>query len=278
MQIEEYFKENRKYIWLIGAVYLVVIAAILYFIWRPDPIKSNEIVKYNEKDYENLAKNAVTSYIQEIPFHLMLGTEFELEENISTDYLEYTDQTFESLMEDLKKDGYSSLDTHIKDLDTFILGDIYIYRGVLTSGSNTRSINIIEEYPYEYTISFDDFYKYLKPNKIYKVDGIEFKNVEQTNKLNSITYKLEITNTSNNYVKLLLDDETKIALKLTTGEIYYASMLINNTSKVTTLNKNSKTVKEMTFNVPLQLQEKLDKIIFKDVQSDGEEKDVEIVF
>ena len=68
-------------------------------------------------------------------------------------------KTFTSLISDLKQKGLCSYDVQIKDIDTYILGDIYIYRGTLTNGKNSKQINIIETYPYEYTITFDDFYK-----------------------------------------------------------------------------------------------------------------------
>ena len=273
MDIEEYFKDNKKLIYIMGALYIVAMVFVIYFIWKPES-NDNAMVKYTPVDDKKLQEKIVNEYAQNIAFNFVLGESNVIKEMLNPGYLAYRKISSDNMIDELTKKGFFSLDTQIKDIKQYILGDVYVYKGILTNNKRDMEINIIETYPYEYTIAFDDFYKYSEISEVFEAEGIKFDIKERTYGTTHVDFKIKITNTDNKYAIFNLNKASLVVLGLENGTEYEASMSVQDVEKKTDLNINSSEILDVMFRVPLQNHEKIAYIKFKNVQFDGMEDDI----
>lgn len=278
MDINDFFQENRKLIFVFGVIYIIVIIVIIIYIWAPKEKTTNlkDITKYEIVDDEAIQSKILSTYIDKIALQFMLEQKQEIEENISEDYIDYTKISKEKLIEELTKQGYFSFDTHINDITQYKLEDIYVYRGKLNNGTHSRNINIIETYPYQYTISFDDIYKYSEKVVTSKIEGIKFEILQSLNNINYVEYKIRITNIDNDNIKINLNNENSILIELNNGASTTVSYPKIGEEDYMDLSKGSSIVRTLMFRVPLQSQESIEKIVFKDVDMGQTEQDIEL--
>lgn len=279
MDINEFFQENRKIVIIFGIVYIIVMIFVITYIWSPKTYKSkqsSDIVKYEQYDETGVQNKAMQDYVNDIAYSFMLGEYDQLVEKVSDDYLEYNGLTKNEMINELKNSGYTSYSTQITSLTQYDLGNIYVYRGELTNGKKMRYINIIETYPYEYTITFDDFYKYSSDVVSKTTEGIKFDILTSFNNISYIEYKIKVTNEDNDLVKMNLNSEDYVYIELTDGTTGKVSYTAVEGKDYTTLSKGSSVVRILMFRVPLQSQESIEKIVFKDVDMGQTEQDIEL--
>ena len=78
------------------------------------------------------------------------------------------------ILNELKELGYFSKDVEVRGANIYADGDTYVYSTTMYSGENSKVVNIIERYPYDYEIVFDDFYSYEKRGTSYTNESIKF--------------------------------------------------------------------------------------------------------
>jgi len=157
-----------------------------------------------------------------------------------------------------------------------ISGDVLVFSGMLICNENQRKINIIESEPYNYRITFDDFYKYKTISKKYEQEDITFEIKSVYNNFQYISYNMQITNNSNTYVGLNLSTNKGVILTLTDGMEYTIINSVNSEPN-TKLSKKGSINKNIIFNIPLQVQNKVEKITFMNVKIDGAELNITLV-
>lgn len=277
MEIEEFFKNNKKTIIIFSFVYVIIMIFVIYYIWKPEEIEKNDIIKYKPVTAEDVTNKVMNNCLEQVAYRFILGEKEELADMISSDYFKYRGIKSNELMDEFEKDGFFSLDTQIKNITKYDLGDIYIYRGILTNGINQRYVNIIEEYPYEYELSFDDLYKYKEKGIKREKQKISFEIFNIAYNMTYMQCTIRITNLKNNYVFINLTENKNMVLVLEDGQEYIAEFPKSITNEQMNLNRGSNTTINVIFRIPLQEQENISHIEFKNVKLDGEKSNIEIV-
>ena len=274
MDIEEYFRDNKKILKIVLIVYVIISIAIIYFIWRPKDNDVNPVVKYEEVDESKLNKNILKEYIDNIVFDFVLEQKEILKEIVNSKYLKYRNITADDLLSELEESGFFVSNTSIKDIEKYEIDDTYVYRGILTNGTNERYINVIEEYPYDYSITFDSFFNSSSQRKEINKSKIKFEIIETINLVSNIEYKIKITNVGNENVTFNFNDNKKISILLEDNQEYIAEYPLGAMYNETNLTKGSSITIDVLFRVPLQNHEKVDSINFKDVRLDVVKDDI----
>lgn len=274
MDIEEYFKDNKKLLKIVLAIYIILAIVILYFIWVPKDSSTNFILKYEEINESETNERTMQECMNNIAYKFILDSKDILEEMINKDYLKYRGITSDDLIEELEESGFFIPNTTIKDITKYKVGNTYVYRGTLTNGVTNRYINVIEDYPYNYTITFDSFFKTNTENIEKKKNKVKFEILEATNHVSHIAYKIKITNIGNEYCIFNLNENNKMSIYLADGNEYVAEYPNGAIYKETKLSKGSSIVINIMFSVPLQKQGDIKSIIFKDVRIDIEQTNI----
>ena len=188
----------------------------------------------------------------------------EFKKLISTRYMNYTGKTSDEIISELTNAGYFSDNAELKGMNIYTDGDTYVYSTTVYWQNNKRAINIIERYPYNYEIAFDDFYSYDKKGTTYTDKDIKFTIESIYRNLRYVEIDMKIENLNDTYarfdftstvgVQAVLEDGTKYSLaNLVSGETY------TNIESNMTVNKN------FVFEIPAQLQEGIEYIVFNGV-------------
>lgn len=267
MDIFDSLFENKKQLYIVGAVYLLVVIIMLIVIWKPSNKIENEIIKYSEYNQETKNREMANYY-----FNLILNNfDNVVDNNISDDYLEYNKITSEELKSKYNIDKNAIID----GLTIYNFGDSIIYSSTVNYIGGSDVINIIESYPYEYNITFGNFISYTIPNDMYQSNGITFNINSVYSTKNYISYNISITNNKNEYVNIDFSDTSKIYLVTKDGQKHYLTnnSLESNNSNIT---KNGSMNKELVFTISLNVQGNVEKIIFQNSNIDGKNVDIEI--
>lgn len=278
MNIEEFITENKKLISRSLIIYILIMIAIIYFIWRPESSADEAILwSYEEYDEKEVQQRVMDNYMQDIAYKVMLSQEDQIAEIISQNYLDYSQKTPKDVIKGLKQEGYlGSYNVQIKNVVQYDLGDVQVYAGDLTNGGASKNINVIETYPNEYKISFDDFYKYTSYSNTYEENGVKFSITAMSQKLKQCSYDITISNIDNEYTSFNLLSNSGIVLVLNDGTEFNISDGASYGTEYTKIDKGSSIRIKPTFKISLNLQDDIAKIVFKDVRIDGSEADIEV--
>lgn len=276
MNIEEYFQDNKKILKLMLVIYIIISIAIIYFIWKPKDEVENLILKYEEVDEAKVNENIINEYMNAVVIDFVLEQKEVLKEIVNPKYLQYRNISSDDLMSELEENGFFVSNIRIKDIEKYQIDDTYVYRGILTNGTNERYINIIEKYPYDYNITFDTFFDSNSQRYEISKNKIKFEIIETINLVSKVEYKIKITNVGNENVTFNFNDNKKISILLEDDQEYTSEYPLGAIYKEVNLAKGSSIIIDILFRVPLQNQEKIDSINFKDVRLDVVEEDIKI--
>lgn len=263
-KIDELFEilgNNKKTFIIILVVYVIVMLVLLVAIWWP---KEKEYATYQQVDIEERKEIQAKRYLNTLLNMLKNNRTEDMENLISNRYVRYTQKSSKEIVNDLVKAGYFSSNVEVKGMNIYTDGDTYVYSTTIYSGNNKRNINIIERYPYNYEIVFDDFYSYEESEIAQTVKNIKFTAEKIYRNLKYIEIDMKMENLNDTYarfdftstvgVQAVLDDGTKYSLaNLISGETY------TNIEANTTVNKN------FVFEIPAQLQNGIKYIVFNGV-------------
>lgn len=274
-KIDEMFEilgNNRKSLIFALIAYIIIMVIAIVAIWMP---KAKEYGEYEMIDIDAKKSEQAQSYINTITDLFKNSKKDELSNLISNRYINYTDKSAKEIIADLEADGYFSTDVTVSGMNIYADGDTYVYSTTIYAKNNKRSVNIIERYPYKYEIVFDDFYSYDESNSVYTTKNIKFTTLNVYRNLKYIEINMTIENLNDVYarfdfsnvggVQAVLEDGTRVPLANSVSNQTYTNIEPN-----MTVNKN------FVFEVPAQLQEGIQYIVFNGVTLEFSEVDIQV--
>jgi len=274
-KIDEFFEifgNDKKSLINVVIAYIVIMVIVLVVIWWP---KGSNFAKYEKVDIASKKSTAAQNYLNTLTDMLRNSKKEQFKQLISNRYINYTGYTSDEIIESLDNLGYFSNDVTVSGMNIYADGDTYVYSTTAYSGENKKTINIIERYPYEYEIVFDDFYSYDQTNRSYTSKNIKFTLLNIYRNLKYIEINMKIENLNSTYarfdfsstvgVQAVLEDGTKVSL---------ANSISNEAN--TNIESNMTVNKKFVFEIPAQLQEGIEYIVFNGVSLEFSEVDIKV--
>lgn len=260
---------NKKSVIKAFIIYIIITLVILVWIWIP---KTDGRIKYNKVNMDSKKKELANYYYNDILSKFKSLNKETVSSLLSDDYLYFLDKKNEDVINELEGKGVFSSDTIISNMTIYEDKGTYVYTATI---NNTIKINLIEEEPYSYVIAFDDFYSYndneesvTKANIKFTIDS-EYRNFEY------IKYKMRIDNKENVYCSFKFSDIKGVQAVLEDGTKFDLANSVA-TEEYTVLNTNTTISKQFVFNIPVQLQNSIEYIIFNDVKIDSATMNIKI--
>lgn len=268
--MENIDENNKKAIRAFLIVYILFAIVILCIIWIPNFTKTTpDFAHYKEYTQEDVATKMSDYYTNDIFTKIILGQQSDIADYISTDYLEYYETSKEEIKSVLNDFG---INTKIGQVSVNVHGNDYIYSFDIVDGNNKLRLNVVETYPYKYSITLDDFVLYEKNSIMQSFDKLEISVQEVYQTMDFIEYTIDIKNAG--YESLEVNLET-----VTDAYIVYGDGLnlsLSNPIKYDdeTLSNNSSIIKKIKFELPINMQSEISKIVFTNVVIDGTTKTI----
>lgn len=254
--------KNKKALFIFLVVYIIIMLVVLGVIWWPE---KESRFKYEYVDISAKKEEIAQQYMNDIALLFKLEDTEVIKDKIDNTYVDFLGESKDKLIERLKAEGYFSLYANMKGMDVYTDGNTYVYSTTIYRNNNSRKLNIIETYPYEYTITFDDFYKYQKVNKTTKVENINFTINSIYNNLKYVEVDMKIQNLNDVYARFNFNNAVSVQAVLIDGKKYSAANLIS-TEDYTNIEKNTTINKKFVFEIPAQLQDGIEYIVFNNVK------------
>lgn len=286
-------KKNKLafYSIIVIIVFILLIAISLVVVWTPKKSTSVESLDgrknvYSYIDNTDFQDKTFQLYKSEVDRLLMPVNVEQLYEKTNKEFLSKYKLTKENYKSYLEENKLLSNDIEFTSYSVVKSGDTYIYRAVydivvknsedvLVEGN---IINIIEEKPYVYTLSFEkESLEVLKHETSKTIDGIKFEIKNVANQSNSAKFEIKITNNNDKDVLVDFDDINNVVIGLENGkQIKMAATIISAEEEI--LTKGSSLKKEAFFNVSLKEQGLIRYIKFNKVTIGSEEKSIKVEF
>ncbi len=308
-KLKELLKNPKNVVILIVAISVIIIIAVLIYInilWKSDNVKvvnnssnsvddnSNvvleehsatltDINKYTTSSLEDNEVETASDYFSQVKELLVIGNYDELFEKVDTDYL--TSEGFDknSLYEYLIKNnliGNSSDEIVQLSIQTASQeNNVTIYRIKYKMKYYIGYVNLIETFPYEYTISFlqDTIPTVVDHNYTRTVDGITFEITESARREESITYRVKITNNNEENVEFNFNTIANVGLVIDNSSVIKQTST-SLSSKKNELTKESYLVRNMYFPINMQYQNNITGMIFYNVKIGNNTNDLIVEF
>lgn len=252
---------NKKNLTLAIIAYAVVTIVILIVIWWPE---KKDYLEYESINIEQKQQALAQTYLDNIS--LMFKTEDKglVKELISDEYVEYTGKSKDDIIQELDDAGFFALYSEMRGMEIYTDENTYVYSTTIYKDGNSRKVNIIETSPYKYELVFDDFYKYDVVNKSTSKQNIKFTVTDIYRNLKYIKFNMKIENLNKTYARFDFNSSTCVQAVLEDGKKYTVSNLVS-TSDYTDINSNTTITKNFVFEIPAQLQNKIEYIVFNGV-------------
>ena len=149
-----------------------------------------------------------------------------------------------------------------------------------TGTTQTKTINIIESSPYDYTLSFDTYSIPTKDNLDINVtvEGLEIKVSLIERRENYIKLALTISNVSENTVNIDFRDLNTVYLQLSNNRDVKQTGIVTSDSANIILNNGSYVNRELTFNVNLDNQSLIKSMVFSNIKINSKTKTIKVDF
>lgn len=266
------FLANKKTMFIIVIAFVVLTIISFIVIWKPEDVLT--ISKYEPYDEKKHQEYMATYYFNWLSDLKMYGQAKNFKDSISEDYLEYTGKTAEELYSCLiDADVYFN----VHDLTVTNLGSTVIYSGTVDTSEQPLRINIVEDYPYDVRLTFDDFISMSNVKKSGETSDLEVNVVSTIKKLNYIELVLEAVNNSGYKTTIDLSRTNKVYLTMSDGSKVY----LNNSHSVPQLENMEKGTIAKTvlrFNVGIMAQSDIQKITLLSINVGGKACTLEIPF
>ncbi len=307
--MKQILKDQRKVVILIIVIAVaVIVGTLIYinFIWNKDKVvivdgsnittddttntsaneykvNTNDINKYNVNSEQD-SKTAISNgYFDDMNRLLRTDNYDELFAKVDQGYL--TSQGFnkDSLYNYLvSKHLIGTSDDNIEMLSMESgkqENDTTIYRIKYKMKFYIGYVNLIETFPYEYTISFlqDTIPTAIEHSYIRTVNGLKFEITEKTRRDSSITYRVQITNNNDDKVTFNFNTIANVGLLVgNDGEIKQTSTALS--ASTNELTKDSYLVRNMYFPINMQYQNDISGMVFYNVKIGNEKQDLVVRF
>ena len=264
-------KENNKTNILFTIIYICVIALILFLIWGPKRV--DKINKYNIISKEEVLVKSSEEYINELLKNISINNTEWLYDKLDDNYKTYRGITIEKLKEKLNNDFYGK-NTSVKTINYYKYNNTYVYKYIIHSGTEEKQINIIEDYPGNWTFTFDSHFR-MRNSKIQDITGsvkVLIGDIYQD--MEYIKMGIVILNDGESDIEVGVNSLDSIELCLDDGTIYFLENVSADSN--TFLNAGASMNKYVVFNVPLNEQDRIEKMILRNVIINGEKTNIEI--
>lgn len=268
--LKEFFNDKKTYTIFIATL-IVAMFVVIFFVWWPrNSVK--EFARYDQVELTDKYKDIGTKYISDIVLKLGMGQLDDILYKVSDGYMKFYEKTEQQVKDEFfgkEIRGFGGITTRQYD-NTVIYSSNISYK----DGSD-RTINIVESNPYNYEITFDDFYTYLELRQTKLAEGIEF-NIQEMYAGNDFrSLKISIKNISNESVTFDINTTNQVYLQLKNNEKYYLRNVVvsddlNNINSGKTVNTT------LYFSIPFDVTSSIKYLIFQDVKIDGTTKDIQI--
>lgn len=275
-KLDELFKilgNNKKGLKTALVIYIFVTIAVIIFIWMP---KKSDRIKYDVVNMDEKRQELVTYYYNEISKKFKNGDKISISNSLSEDYLLYIGKTNEQLISQLEKEGFFSTGISVENMTLYEDKGTYVYTTQIETSSGTnKKINLIEKSPYEYIIAFDNFYSYNDDENSITKENIQFTISSEYRNFEYIKYGIRIENKDNVYCSFDFNNITGVQAVLEDGTKFALSNLVS-TEENTKISKNTTINKQFVFEIPVQLQNSIEYIVFNNVKIDTSTVNIKI--
>lgn len=270
MEIINTLFSDKKTVIIMAIAYVIVMVVALIIIWKPDSVL--EISKYEPYNEEKVAQDMALNYFGIVQDICVQNSEDYLEQILSSSYLEYTGQSVEDVLNKIKSGKRYPT---ISDIKVLNVEDNVIYTGNLKTNSSTIPVCIIERYPYDIELSFDNFLDYYTIDRTRTQDGVAITLKSVCKNVEYIEYDIEVLNENATNVSIDFSVASNVYITMDNSQILY----LHNTYDVgeaKNLEINNNISRSIMFNVSALDQERIKSITFKNVIIDGKSVNIQI--
>lgn len=290
-------KKTFNFTTLFIVVYAILAIIVLLFIWWPkDKLNNvNGNFKYSDVDEEQMA---IDIYKTELTPLLSKKNMDKLYEKLNYNYMAQNNITKDNYKSFLEKCNYISDTINIIECSVSRQkNDIYVYKFKYRSNSEIHYVNLIESFPYEYSLSFEqdtipivdktsssnnsDNSSNNKVNldnsstKNIVIDDIVYEVKVNTIRDNGISYTLKITNNSDKNAEYNFDNITNVSAIMSDGKIAnMGGTVISSEDDIVT--PNGSLEKDLFFAISSQDQYKIKTIRILNAKIGEEKKTINI--
>ncbi len=267
-------------------VYIILAIIILVIIWYP----KNQNNFSGEMEYTNVTdgeKRCQDLYLSQIRFYLKDQNSDELIKKLDKSFMENNNLNENNYKEFLLNNNIIGKNPILKESSFSKQGDnVYVYRIKYYLNGYQRFVNVIETYPYQFTISFEQDSLPLINNssnetttkasvKNNNIDNVKYQVSKTSVRDNGVTYTLTITNNSDKNIEFNFDNITNVSVILNNGKsANLGAAVISSDEDVLTPGSSLK--KELFFAVSSSDQDKITSIRIQNVKIGDEKKTISI--
>lgn len=267
-------------------VYIILAIIILVIIWYP----KNQNNFSGEMEYTNVTdgeKRCQDLYLSQIRFYLKDKNSDELIKKLDKSFMENNNLNENNYKEFLLNNNIIGKNPILKESSFSKQGDnVYVYRIKYYLNGYQRFVNVIETYPYQFTISFEQDSLPLINNssnetttkasvKNNNIDNVKYQVSKTSVRDNGVTYTLTITNNSDKNIEFNFDNITNVSVILNNGKsANLGAAVISSDEDVLTPGSSLK--KELFFAVSSSDQDKITSIRIQNVKIGDEKKTISI--
>lgn len=290
-------KKTFNFTTLFIVVYAILAIIVLLFIWWPkDKLNNvNGNFKYSDVDEEQMA---IDIYKTELTPLLSKKNTDKLYEKLNYNYMAQNNITKDNYKSFLETCNYISDSVNIIECSVSRQGnDIYIYKFKYSSNNEIHYVNLIESFPYEYSLSFEQDTIPIVDNtssisniennskseetsnnsntKTSVIDDIVYEIKVNTIRDNGISYTLKITNNSDKNAEYNFDNITNVFAIMSDGKIAnMGGTVISSEEDIVT--PNGSLEKDLFFAISSQDQYKIKTIRILNAKIGEEKKTINI--
>lgn len=290
-------KKTFNFTTLFIVVYAILAIIVLLFIWWPkDKLNNvNGNFKYSDVDEEQMA---IDIYKTELTPLLSKKNMDKLYEKLNYNYMAQNSITKDNYKSFLETCNYISDSVNIIECSVSRQGnDIYIYKFKYSSNNEIHYVNLIESFPYEYSLSFEQDTIPIVDNtssisniennskseetsnnsniKTSVIDDIVYEIKVNTIRDNGILYTLKITNNSDKNAEYNFDNITNVSAIMSDGKIAnMGGTVISSEEDIVT--PNGSLEKDLFFAISSQDQYKIKTIRILNAKIGEEKKTINI--
>jgi len=261
---------DKKTVIIMAIAYVIVMVVASIIIWKPDDVL--DISKYEPYDEEKIQQQMATYYFNSVQDIGVYNAKSYLSSILSENYLEYTNQSIDEVLRRIRSQNKYPT---VTDVQVYNIGDKYIYAGNLNVNSNSIPVCIIENYPYDIQLTFDNFLDYYTINRTTSKNGMNITVKDVYKNLNYVEYNLEIQNESAQNVSMKFSVASNVYVTLNNSQIVYLNNAYDS-AELERLERNNVATRNIMFNIPVSDQDKIQSISFKNVIIDGKKVELEI--
>lgn len=290
-------KKTFNFTTLFIVVYAILAIIVLLFIWWPkDKLNNvNGNFKYSDVDEEQMA---IDIYKTELTPLLSKKNMDKLYEKLNYNYMAQNSITKDNYKSFLETCNYISDSVNIIECSVSRQGNnIYIYKFKYSSNNEIHYVNLIESFPYEYSLSFEQDTIPIVDNtssisniennskseetsnnsntKTSVIDDIVYEIKVNTIRDNGISYTLKITNNSDKNAEYNFDNITNVSAIMSDGKIAnMGGTVISSEEDIVT--PNGSLEKDLFFAISSQDQYKIKTIRILNAKIGEEKKTINI--